>query len=191
MEDEMDFRWIYASTDGRISRKTWWISALILGVVSMVVSWVIFPLIGLGMPDVVALMNAQSDPRQVANLITSGMQNAAWGSLVLFLLTAYPAYCISVKRRHDKNNRGVDVLVYFAATAVLLLIQAVGLGYSVQEIPGFPAPVPMPTMLFSGLGFLIGVFGIYMFVVLGFLRGTIGPNDYGADPVEGAASARA
>jgi uncharacterized membrane protein YhaH (DUF805 family) len=41
----------------------------------------------------------------------------------------------------------------------------------------------MPTMLFSALGIVSAIFGIYLLVVLGFLKGTAGANSYGADPL--------
>jgi uncharacterized membrane protein YhaH (DUF805 family) len=41
------------------------------------------------------------------------------------------------------------------------------------------------------LSLVVGVFAIYLLVVLGFLRGTVGPNQYGPDPLGGTASATA
>jgi uncharacterized membrane protein YhaH (DUF805 family) len=36
-----------------------------------------------------------------------------------------------------------------------------------------------------GLSVIVGIFGLYMLVVLGFLKGTAGPNNYGPDPLQG------
>ena len=44
---------------------------------------------------------------------------------------------------------------------------------------------PTPTLLFNILGLIAGVLGIYLLVVMGFLRGTPGPNAYGPDPLGG------
>lgn len=185
----MDFQYLYTKTDGRISRKTWWIGAIVLGVVNIVISLLILPLVGLGGPNMAAIMAAQSDPAQVAALVAGAVQASAWGSLILFLIFAYPAYCLSVKRRHDKNSAGRDVLIYFGVTIVVLLIQALGLGYTMTEIQGMV--VPMPSLLFSIVGGVVAIFGLYMLVVLGFLKGTDGTNDYGPDPLISGAAATA
>lgn len=185
----MDFQYLYLRTDGRISRKTWWIGAIVLGVVNIVISLLILPLIGLGGPNMMAIMAAQSDPAQVSALVAGAVQASAWGSLILFLIFAYPAYCLSVKRRHDKNNAGRDVLIYFGVTVVVLLIQALGLGYTMTDIQGMV--VPMPSLLFSIVGGVVAIFGLYMLVVLGFLKGTDGSNAYGPDPLTSGATANA
>ena len=185
----MDFQYLYLRTDGRISRKTWWIGAIVLGVINVIISLLILPLIGLGGPNMAAIMSAQTDPAQVAALIGGAVQASAWGSLVLFLIFAYPAYCLSVKRRHDKNSAGRDVLIYFGVTIVLLLIQALGLGYTMSDVQG--TMLPMPSTLFSVVGGVVGLFGLYMLVVLGFLKGTNGTNDYGPDPLSGGVAATA
>jgi len=186
----MDFQALYTRTDGRISRKTWWIGALLLGVANIVIALLILPLIGLGGPNVAAIMAAQSDPAQVSAIIMGAMQTSAWGSLIIFLIFAYPAYCVSLKRRHDRNSNGLDVLIYFALTVVLLLIQALGLGYTVTDMQGIP--IPMPSMLFTIIGGAVGIFGLYLLVVLGFLKGSEGTNNFGPDPLlTGGATAAA
>ena len=177
----MDFMSLYTSRDGRISRKTWWIGALILGVANIVISLLLLPMIGFGGPNMALLMSGEMDAAAVSTAITGAMQTSAWASLVLFLVFAYPAYCLSLKRRQDKNNNGLDLLVYMGLTIVMLLLQALGLAYTMTEVQGFN--MPMPNTLFMVLGFVMAVYGIYLLVVLGFLKGTAGANTYGADPL--------
>ena len=177
----MDLQKLYLTTDGRIGRQTWWIGGIILAVINLVISMLLLPIIGLGGPNMAALMQAQADPQAIAAMAASAVQTSAWASLVLFLIFAYPAYCLSLKRRHDKNSDGKDVLAYFALTLLLLLVQAFGLGYTMTDVGG--VMLPMPSTLFSGLGLITGVFGIYLLVVLGFLKGTDGDNSYGPDPL--------
>lgn len=172
---------LYTTTDGRISRKTWWLAAIGIAVVNIIISLLIFPMVGLGGPNAEAIMAAADDPSAVSGLITGSLQAAGWASLILFLLFAYPIYCISIKRRHDKNSKGTDVIGYLAVTALLLLVQALGLGYSVVDMGG--TAVPVPSMIYSALGLISLVYAIYMLVVLGFLKGTDGPNQYGPDPL--------
>ncbi|MDC9823252.1 DUF805 domain-containing protein [Devosia sp. ZB163] len=185
----MDFQYLYLRTDGRISRKTWWIGAIVLLVANLIISFLILPLVGLGGPNMAAIMANNTDPVQVAAIAGGIIQASAWGSLVVFLIFAYPAYCLSVKRRHDKNNNGRDILIYFAAIVVTLLVQALGFGFTVTDVQG--VQVPTPNVLFSVIGFAVGVLGLYMLVVLGFLKGTNGTNDYGPDPLTGGAAATA
>lgn len=180
---------LYTTTDGRISRKTWWLAAIGIAVVNIVISMLIFPLVGLGMPNTAAITAAAGNPEAVSAAIMGAMQASGWASLVLFLLFAYPIYCISIKRRHDKNNKGIDVLGYLAVTALMLLVQALGLGYSLVDVGGML--MPMPSMIFSALGFVAMIYGIYMLVVLGILKGTEGANQYGPDPLGGTAAAAA
>jgi uncharacterized membrane protein YhaH (DUF805 family) len=119
----------------------------------------------------------------------AAVQASAWASLISFLILAYPGYAISVKRRHDRGNSGLDVLVYMAVTALLLLIQALGLGMTSMDVEGVVMPVPsMPlTLAFTA----IGIFAIYLLVALGFLRGTAGTNSHGADPLGGGSAVAA
>jgi uncharacterized membrane protein YhaH (DUF805 family) len=180
---------LYTTTDGRISRKTWWLAAIGIGVVNIVIAMLIFPMVGLGGPSAEAIMAAADDPAAVSALITGSLQASGWASLILFLLFAYPIYCISIKRRHDKNSKGTDVIGYLAVTALLLLAQALGLAYGVADMGG--VPVPVPSMLYGVLGFIALVYAIYMLVVLGFLKGTEGPNQYGPDPLGTTAAATA
>jgi uncharacterized membrane protein YhaH (DUF805 family) len=185
MGDDMDFRALYFTTEGRIGRQQWWIGAIILGVASALVSFLVLPLVGLGGPDMARIMAAANDPAAVGALITSSMQTAAWGSLILILVTAYPMYCLSVKRRHDRNNNGMDIIAYLALAVVLILLQALGLGFTSTDIGG--VVVPTPTGLYSIVGAISGIFAIYLLVVLGFLKGTTGDNAYGPDPLLGKA----
>jgi uncharacterized membrane protein YhaH (DUF805 family) len=185
----MDFQALYTKTDGRISRRTWWIGALLLVVANVVISLVLLPLVGLGGPNMAAIMAAQTDPAQISGLVTGAIKTAAWGNLIVFLIFAYPAYCVSVKRRHDRNNNGLDVLIYFAITIVLLLVQALGMGFETIDVQGVPMPIPSP--LFSVLGGVVAIYGLYLLVVLGFLKGTEGTNTYGPNPLVGGTAAAA
>jgi uncharacterized membrane protein YhaH (DUF805 family) len=97
-----------------------------------------------------------------------------------------------VKRRHDRDNNGMDVIIYLVLSAIVLLIQALGIGYTMTEIPGATGlAIPQPSLPVSILSLVLGVYAIYLLVVCGFLRGTAGPNQYGPDPLGGAAMATA
>jgi uncharacterized membrane protein YhaH (DUF805 family) len=68
-----------------------------------------------------------------------------------------------------------------ALVAVLTLVQALGLGMTTVTIGEIT--VPSPTPLMSILGVVVGLLGLYLLVVVGFLSGTRGTNGYGPDPL--------
>lgn len=180
---------LYTSTQGRISRKSWWLGIVGIVIVNLIITFLIFPFVGLGGPSAQAIMDASSDPAALNALMSGSMQAAGWGSLILFVIFAYPMYALHIKRRHDKDNSGLDVIIYLALLALTFLSQALGFAYTVTDMNGIP--MPTPTMVFSILGLVMLVYSIYMLVVLGFLRGTPGPNQYGPDPLGGTAAATA
>lgn len=109
-------------------------------------------------------------------------------NFLVFAGLAYPAYCLAVKRRHDRGNRGIDVLGYIALGLVLLMaVTIVASGAPFTDAPFPLAAVAAVISLFVGLQ----AYSIYMLVVLGLLRGTDGPNEYGPAPLTSAKAARA
>lgn len=155
---------LLTTTDGRISRKQWWTGTVVLIVVGLVLSMALMAVAG----NNYGLM--------------------AWGNLIISLVLIYPAYCIGVKRRQDRGNSGTDVKVLLGASVVVSLLQAFNIGVEMTDI-GNGVMMPMPSMWFTVLGGVLAVFGIYMLVQLGFLRGTAGANSYGPDPRAGYAAA--
>lgn len=183
---------LFTSTTGRISRKSWWLGTVVLILVNIVISFLLLPLVGVSMmPDMTALVAnpAGADAAAVSATIADGMRRSAWVGLVIFVIFAFPIYALFVKRRHDKDNAGMDVIIYLALTAVLLLIQALGIGWETTTFGEFT--VPTPAMWLNILNIAVGIFAIYLLVVLGFLKGTAGPNQYGPDPLGAGAAATA
>jgi uncharacterized membrane protein YhaH (DUF805 family) len=175
---------LFTSTTGRISRKSWWLGTVILIVVNIVISLLILPLIGVSMmPNMAALVAdpANVDAAAVSASIADGMRRSGWASLVLFVIFAFPIYALSLKRRHDKDNNGMDAIIYLALVAILLLIQALGIGWETVTVG--TVSLPTPSMWLNILSIAVGIYAIYMLVVLGFLKGTAGPNQYGPDPL--------
>jgi len=175
---------LYLSRDGRIGRKTFWLGFLGLAVVSILLSIVIMPMVGLGMmADTSAMIAASTDPAEMSRLATQAMGRSSWSGLLLFALFVYPASAILIKRRHDRDSAGNDVWIYFGLSFVLLLLQVSGIGFSMVDMGGFQVPVPnlMTTLLTA----VLAIIGIYLLVVCGFLKGTEGTNTYGPDPLGG------
>jgi len=152
---------LYTTTDGRLSRKQWWLGVVGLIIASIVLT-IILSLVGLGG--------------------TSG-----WGQLIAFVILFFPSWCIGIKRRQDRDNNATDFKVLMGVSGLLTLVQAFGIGMTRTDL-GNGMIVAMPDTWMSILYLLLGVFGIYMLVQLGFLKGTPGANSYGADPLGYAAA---
>ncbi|WP_332689001.1 DUF805 domain-containing protein [Devosia sp.] len=153
---------LYTTTDGRISRKEWWIGVVGLIVASILLS-IILRIVGLG-------------------------GASGWGQLIAYVILFYPGWCIGIKRRQDRDNNATDFKVLMGVSGLLTLMQAFGIGVRMTDI-GNGIVVPTPDMWMSILYLLLGVFGIYMLVQLGFLKGTPAANSYGPDPLGYAAAA--
>ena len=169
--------------EGRLNRQPFWLSAIALTVVSIVISLVILPLIGLNVLPNFSPLVTDGDPAQIAAALADGQRIAGWVSLVLYLVFLYPIAAISIKRRHDRNNNGLDVWIYLGLGTLLQLLTALGIGMTTVEIGGTVLPAPGPIV--STLTIILGLYGLYLLVVLGFLKGTPGPNQYGPDPLGG------
>jgi uncharacterized membrane protein YhaH (DUF805 family) len=93
-----------------------------------------------------------------------------WATFAVSLLLAFPWLSLAVKRRKDRGSSGLDVYVYFGLSELALFLTCLGASVLILEVVDF-------------------FFALYLLVVLGFLRGTIGPNRYGSDPLAGGTEA--
>jgi uncharacterized membrane protein YhaH (DUF805 family) len=99
-----------------------------------------------------------------------GFEMVAWLILgVLYLVVLVSAVAICIKRLHDRNKPG-----WWAAVFIGLPVVLGGLSTLLGN--------ELLAMVF-GLGqFAVAIWGL---IELGILRGTVGPNQYGEDPLEG------
>lgn len=144
---------LYTTTTGRISRKSWWIGVVGIVVASIVLT-IILSLVGL---------------------------NPVWAQLVVYVLLFFPNWCIGLKRRQDRDNNGMDFKILMGLSGLLTLLQAFGVGMTMTDM-GNGVVMPAPAMWMTIVYVAMGIFGIYMLVQLGFLKGTPAANTYGADP---------
>jgi uncharacterized membrane protein YhaH (DUF805 family) len=153
----MDLVHLYTSFEGRINRATYWIGTIILVVVMLVIMFGIGYMMGMSMEP--------TDFR--FKLVT----------FVLQLIFLYPSAAVMVKRLHDRDRP-----TWFA---VLILGPVILKGVTdLMGITGDPFNLNMIDYLLSGITFIVA---IWFFVELGCLRGTVGPNQYGPDPLGGPA----
>lgn len=133
----------FVGFDGRLNRQPFWLSLLLLIAASVVLSLIVLPLIGLSvMPNFTELASqttADMTPEQIADFVTKTVNDATrisgWVSLGLFVVLLYPSLAIGIKRRHDRNSSGLDLIIYHALNLVTLAsITAFGLAYSTMTI---------------------------------------------------------
>lgn len=146
----MDFGYLLTSFEGRINRKPFWLSILILVVAMIVLVVIIGSIVG----------------------FTSKAYN--WVGFILQLLVLYPSLALMIKRLHDRDRPDYFAYIMIAPSIVIGLLQALG--------------IMDPAQGMSALGYLLYL--IYMVVGIWALvefcmRGTVGPNQYGPDPLEG------
>ena len=94
-------------------------------------------------------------------------------SAIVDLAFTYPEFAVAVKRGHDRNMPLWLLVAFFGAGAVLDLLTVLGWAGTNEE----------PSMLSLLIAVPFTVFGLALLVELGFRRGTVGPNQYGPDPL--------
>ncbi len=94
-------------------------------------------------------------------------------SAIVDLAFTYPEFAVAAKRGHDRNMPLWLLVVFFGAGAVLDLLAVLELTGTDEE--------PSALSLFIAVPFT--VLGLALLVELGFRRGTVGPNQYGPDPL--------
>jgi len=112
----------------------------------------------------------------VAELIAYLVAQALQGdrlSAIVDLAFIYPEFAVAVKRAHDRNLPLWILIVYFAGGAVLDLL-------TVLELAG---DKDQPSLMSLMIAVPFTVLLVALMIELGFRRGTIGPNQYGPDPV--------
>ena len=95
-------------------------------------------------------------------------------TLVLQVVLLYPSYAISAKRFQDRDKPGGLALIGIGLGIVQTLTRLLGLSNPMA-----------PTAVDWILNILLLIVGIWYLIELGCLRGTIGENRYGPDPLEG------
>ncbi len=97
--------------------------------------------------------------------------------LILNLILLYPSYALSAKRFQDRNKPGSLALIGIGLTLLQSLLTLIG-------VMGNPFNQNALDWIF---GILLLIVGIWYLIELGILRGTVGSNTYGPDPLEGRA----
>jgi uncharacterized membrane protein YhaH (DUF805 family) len=91
---------------------------------------------------------------------------------MLGIVILISSVAVGVKRLHDRNKSGWYLLLFYLVPSILVVI-GVLIGAFVED----------STIIATVLGLLAFAIGVWAFIEMGCLRGTIGVNQYGPDPV--------
>ena len=107
----------------------------------------------------------------VAMAVSSSMNTMFHAALIAYIPIVYVGVINGIKRLHDRNKSGWWVALFYGAPLVLPFVAAILDGSTETS-------VALMLLQLVSLGILI-----WALVELGCLRGTIGQNKYGPDPL--------
>ncbi len=166
------------SFSGRINRaKLWLFIAIMIGVyIAMIVLF--FSLVG----TAVFLPGSRTPNSQI---FAGGMALVLVLIFFVVMVVAFIAsLSLALRRLHDRNKSGLWLLLFWLAPFVLNVIGTVSSLQSISDPTAGPNPIGS---LFTLIAFGIS---IWAFVELYCLRGTIGENQYGLDPLDPTGQAK-
>jgi uncharacterized membrane protein YhaH (DUF805 family) len=167
---------------GRIGRKTFWLGYVLPIFVASIVANTLDLALGLA-PEVTAdAMPADAMPMAPISGLVS-------------LLSLWPMLAGSIKRLHDRNRSGWWIGAFYLVSAVVGVIAFVMLAgvlaglYEMRRDGVAPEMAPAAILVLVAGGLVVFGFAMWLFIETGFLRGTLGPNRFGPDPLGGGGRA--
>jgi uncharacterized membrane protein YhaH (DUF805 family) len=102
---------------------------------------------------------------------------SVWFYFLTWLLLAAPNTSLMIRRRHDRNRSGLDVVIYQVCTLASFFVWILLAGnYEFDYVPSGVVP------RFGAFDYIFMAvslpFSMYMLIVLGFLKGVRGPTKY-------------
>lgn len=168
----------WLSFRGRIGRKTFWLGYVVPIFAASIVASILDAALGLA-------------PSPTADAMPADTMQFAPISGVVSLLSIWPMLAGSIKRLHDRDRSGWWIGGLYLASAVVGVLAAVlsaGIQVEMYQSRGQPAAPEFPTgavMAIVAVGLVLAGFALWLFIETGFLRGTLGPNRFGPDPLGG------
>lgn len=176
------------SFSGRVNRAKQWGLLIVLLINGIIVSFLFGSMIGF------AAMIAAAQGKTSFGAVFSTPQAHLFGLLVcaLYLVGSYITLAVSAKRLHDRNKSAWWLLVFYALPLLLqipaLLFMPAMLAHfsAVMEAVRQHAEPPLPpveppfVVITRGVATLVG---LWAFVELYCLRGSVGDNRFGSDPL--------
>jgi uncharacterized membrane protein YhaH (DUF805 family) len=152
----MNWKTLFFSFRGRVNRAKYWLVIVVIAIVDLILR-------GVGM---VAEQRTDDSVAGVLTLLAVGVV-----VLAVALTCAVVGLAVATKRLHDRDKSAWWLLVFCVLPGVLA---------------GVGAGVTLATASWLAFGLSAAVasaIGIWAFIELGCLRGTLGPNQYGPDPL--------
>jgi uncharacterized membrane protein YhaH (DUF805 family) len=152
----MDWGHLLFGFRGRINRAKYWLWVLLYFIAAIVVSVIIY---------------------LIDSPIFGGILQVAFSIVVIIT-----ALAVTTKRLHDRSKSAWWLLVFWLVPSILL---GIGIGvyvYSAVDTGGSTTTAIIVGGVMFALAFALTV---WAFIELACLRGTVGPNAYGPDPLEG------
>jgi len=160
----MKWLWLLFSFRGRINRAKYWLAALIYLIAGALSGLIL---------GVLQFVLGQSALVQIPMQVLS---------VVVELAMTVSGLAVAVKRLHDRDRSAWWLLLFYLFPAV-----AGAIGVSIAMITRSPIEDELTnagsTALIIGCALAIAA-GIWGFVEIGCLRGTVGYNRYGPDPLK-------
>ena len=154
------------SFKGRINRKPWWLASLGAGFTASLLSAILEALARSSGETIVNPVTHQFEPTGIFGLAIS----------LIALANAWIAFALSAKRLHDRDRTG-----WWLLWQLLVILLAVFLTVVAFAVPKEQGPV---WYALAGAAVLVAfIISVWLFVQIGFLRGTQGPNRFGPDPL--------
>jgi uncharacterized membrane protein YhaH (DUF805 family) len=158
---------------GRINRAKLW--AYLLVAFGFEVAILIIAVVGL---HVFALLDP-APSQDWGQAVGPGAIVSAIAIAILLVLFYWSSLAVLVKRLHDRNRRAIWLLYFFVGPLLFEIIGAAA-GYAVRLIAASAAYQALAELPFLALA--VALFG-WGFVDLYCLRGTMGANRFGPDPL--------
>ncbi|HJW40291.1 MAG TPA: DUF805 domain-containing protein [Rhizomicrobium sp.] len=175
---------------GRINRAKQW-AVLLVGLAIAILFGVLFGFT-IGSAPLVAIAQHKST---IAALIASPQAHTfAVGAGLLYLLAFYVNLAVATKRLHDRNKSAWWLLLFFALPLILDIpafrFMPMQFAYVADVMRTVREHLPPPPQLAEPPAVIIGrgaatIIGLWAFVELYCLRGTVGDNRFGPDPLAG------
>jgi uncharacterized membrane protein YhaH (DUF805 family) len=154
----MNWTWLLFGFGGRINRGKYWLAVLVYCVV-----WIVFAIAAFAWLGGV-------DTDNLFSIAGAGL--AIWVAIIALIIAGtWSGLATGIKRLHDRDKSGWWIVLFWLGPSILSGMTAV--------MPGSSG-----AFIFSIAGAAVGIWG---FVELACLKGTTGPNPYGADPLAAVA----
>jgi uncharacterized membrane protein YhaH (DUF805 family) len=154
------------SFKGRINRKPWWLATIAAGLAASVITAVIEIIARSSGHVAVDPVTSQTEPTGLLGFAV----------LAVGLANMWIGFALSVKRLHDRDRTGWWLVWQLLSIILAVILIVVAIVVPEEQRPLWYA-------LGGGAGVLAFVISVWLFVQIGFLRGTQGPNRFGPDPL--------